>query len=60
MKHIKTKKGLQTLLKRYEEAGASEYWLRVVSQCIEQDLAMDEDDYENTEPELRKCWRGLK
>jgi hypothetical protein len=60
MKHIETKKGLKELLRRYEEAGADEYWLMTIRGCIEEDLAMDEIDYENTPKELRKLWRGLK
>lgn len=60
MKHIETKKGLKELLRRYEESGADEYWLMTIRGCIEEDLAMDETDYENTPKELRKLWRGLK
>ena len=46
MKRIETQKGLKTLLKRYEEANASEYWISVIKGCINEDLAMDEDDYD--------------
>ena len=60
MKLIETQKGLKTLLKRYEEANASEYWISVIKGCINEDLAMDEDDYDNTPKELRKLWKGLK
>ena len=60
MKRIETTKGLQTLLKRYEEANASEYWLNVVKGCIAEGLAMDEDDYNNTPQELKPLWNRLK
>ena len=61
-KHIETKRGLKTLLKRYLENGVSEgsYWHIVITQCIDMNLAMDESDYENTPKELKKLWRGLK
>jgi len=58
-KHIETKEGLKELLKRYEEHNAPEYWVIVVKQCIEQNLAMDETDYNLTSRNLRKLWRGL-
>ena len=60
MKHIETKNGLIKLLKRYEDANAPEYWISVIKGCIKEDLAMDEDDYDNTPKELRKLWKGLK
>lgn len=60
MKHIETKKGLQTLKERYLAAGADEYWVKVIDGCIAEGLAMDETDYENTPKELRKLWKGLK
>ena len=60
MKHIETTQGLKTLLKRYKEANAPEYWILVIEGCIREDLAMDEDDYDNTPKELRKLWKGLK
>lgn len=60
MKYIETKKGLETLLKRYKEAGASSEWILTIKQCIEEGLAMDETDYENTPEELRKLWKGLE
>lgn len=59
-KHIQTKKGLQELLRRYENAGAEQYWLDVIKGCIKDNLAMDEIDYDNTSTELRKLWRGLE
>lgn len=59
-KNIETKKGLETLLKRYQKAGAKEEWLKTIAGCIREGLAMDETDYENTEEELRPLWRGLK
>lgn len=57
---IETQRGLQQLLKRYLEAGADEYWVRVINGCINEHLAMDEDDYDNTPKELKKLWKGLK
>ena len=71
MKHIETKKGLETLLKRYLEAGVTDEtmdvnggyqadWIRTIKGCIEEGLAMDETDYENTPYESRPLWRGLK
>ena len=59
-KHIETNKGLKKLLKRYEEAKASEEWLETIRGCINEGLAMDEIDYENTPKELKPLWRGLK
>lgn len=65
MAHIETKKGLQTLLKRYQEAGVTDEaypdrWISVIKGCIEEGLAMDEVDYENTPKELKPLWRGLR
>ena len=66
MPHIETKKGLQTLLKRYKEAGVTDEkypidrWISCIEGCIKEELAMDEIDYENTPEELRPLWRGLK
>ena len=60
MKHIETKRGLQILLKRYKEANAPQYWMDVIEDCIKEDLAMDEVDYENTPEELKPLWKGLK
>ena len=60
MKHIETKKGLQTLLKRYKEANASSEWILTIEGCLKYNLAMDETDYENTPKELRQHWKGLK
>ena len=57
---IETNKGLKELLKRYEEAKASEEWLNTIRGCIKEGLAMDEIDYENTPKELKPLWRGLK
>lgn len=58
-KHIATKKGLETLLKRYKDAGVTGYWIQVIEGCIKDGLAMDETDYENTPQELKKLWVGL-
>lgn len=60
MKHIESRRGLEKLLKKYKEAGASEYWITVIQQCIDEGLAMDEVDYENTPSELKPLWKGLK
>jgi len=66
MAHIETKKGLQTLLKRYQEAGVTDEaypvdrWISVIKGCIKEGLAMDEIDYENTPKELKPLWRGLR
>ena len=71
MHYIKTKKGLETLLKRYQEAevtdqtkdasgGYEAKWISTIKGCIEEGLAMDEVDWENTPVELRPLWRGLK
>ena len=70
-RHIETKQGLKTLLKRYEEAGVTDStkdatgsyeakWLSTIKGCIEEGLAMDEVDYENTPDELKPLWKGLK
>lgn len=59
-KQIETKKGLETLLRKYTEAGAPEYWLNVIRGCIKEGLAMDETDYYNTPKDLRRLWIGLK
>lgn len=76
MAHIETKKGLQTLLKRYQEAGVTDetkdasgsyeaHWITCIKQCIEsldtdEPIGMDEVDYENTPDELKPLWRGLR
>ena len=59
-KRIETNKGLKELLKRYEEAKASEKWLNTIRGCIKEGLAMDEIDYENTPKELKPLWKVLK
>lgn len=64
-RHIQTKKGLQTLLKRYEESGITDTtypdaWISVIKGCIKEGLAMDETDYENTPKQLRPLWKGLR
>ncbi len=70
-KNISTKKGLETLLRRYKEAGVTDQtkdasgsyeakWLSTIQGCIDEGLAMDETDYENTPKELRPLWRGLR
>lgn len=71
MAHIETKKGLTTLLKRYQEAGVTDdtmdasnsykaSWITTIKGCIKEGLAMDEVDYENTPRELKPLWRGLR
>lgn len=65
MHYIETKKGLETLLKRYQEAGVTDdssidRWISVIKGCIDESLAMDEVDYENTPIELKPLWRGLR
>ena len=59
-KRIETAKGLKELLKRYEEAKASEEWLKTIKGCINEGLAMDEIDYTNTPKELKPLWKGLE
>ena len=55
MHYIETKKGLETLLKRYQEAGVTDQtkdasggyeakWISTIKGCIEEGLAMDEVD----------------
>lgn len=71
MARIETKKGLDTLLKRMADAKKEadqegieledfEYWVLVVKGCIEEGLAMDELDRENSPRWLAPLWRGLK
>lgn len=65
-RYIETKKGLKTLLERMDDLkGASkyqdfDYWKKVVEGCIEENLVMDEVDYENAPDWFRPLWRGLK
>lgn len=70
-RHIETKKGLETLLARYKAAGVTNQtkdatnsyeacWIATIEGCLEEGLAMDEVDYENTPDELKPLWRGLK
>lgn len=71
-RHIESKAGLKTLLKRVKEYGQNAirekdfnldefiYWRKVVEGCIDEDLAMDEVDYENAPNWFRPLWRGLK
>ena len=71
MHYIETKKGLETLLKRYQEAGVTDQtkdasggyeakWISAIKGCIEEGLAMDEVDWENAPSWFRPLWRGLK
>ena len=57
---IRTKKGLEELLKRYQEAGAAKEEIETIKGCIAEGYAMDEVDFENAEPKLRRLWKGLK
>ena len=75
-RYIGTKKGLETLLKRYKDFGVTDKtkditngyeakWLSTIQGCIDslgtdEPFGMDEIDYENTPKELRKLWVGLK
>lgn len=59
-KHIKTKEGLQELLKRYKEHNASNNWINVINYCIEQNVYLDNFDYRITPFRLRRLWKGLK
>lgn len=62
MKHIETRKGLETLLKRLDQVKGNdyEYWHSVVEGCIRENLAMDETDYKNSPSWFRELWKGLK
>ena len=70
MRSIKSKAGLEELLKRYREAGVDDntkdidgdkgFFITTIMGCIENGYAMDEVDYTNTPFELRKLWKGLK
>lgn len=68
---IKTKRGLKELLNRYICKGVTDetldasgsypaYWISTIKGCIEENLAMDETDYENTPDSLKVLWKGLK
>lgn len=71
-RHIESKAGLNTLLKRVKEYGQNAirekdfnldefiYWRKVVEGCIDEGLTMDEVDYENAPSWFRPLWRGLK
>ena len=74
-RHIESKTGLKTLYKRvndwvrdmqnqqrHDELNLEEihYWLLCIEGCINEDLAMDEVDYENAPEWFRPLWRGLK
>ena len=70
MKCIKSKAGLEELLKRYRDAGVDDntkdidgdkgFFITTIMGCIENGYAMDEVDYIHTPFELRKLWKGLK
>ena len=47
-------------LKRASKYQDFDYWKKVVEGCIEENLAMDEIDYENAPYWFRPLWRGLK
>lgn len=66
MARIETPKGLKTLLERLDNLPGGnkcedfDYWYSCVKGCIEENLAMDEVDYENSPSWFRPLWRGLK
>ena len=70
MRCIKTKKGLETLLQRYLEAGVTDetedidgdqgFFITTIKGCIANELAMDEIDYTHTPFNLKPLWKGLK
>ena len=73
MKHIESKRGLNTLLKRVHQytkenikaLGTKDleevnYWISCIKGCINENLAMDEIDYENAPSWFRPLWKGLK
>ena len=66
MRHIESKKDLETLLKRMENLKGADkleeydYWHQVVEGCIKDGLAMDEVDYENAPRWFRPLWTGLR
>lgn len=69
MKTIKTKVGLQELLRRYQLAGVTDdtenlqgekgNFITNIRKCIERGDSMDEIDYTQTPFELRHLWKGL-
>ena len=65
-RYISTKQGLKKLLQRLDEMKGVdkledyEYWVKVVQGCIDEELAMDEIDYENAPDWFKPLWRGLK
>ena len=59
MKYIESKKGLETLLKRCQAKGLEEA-VKIIKGCLQDNLAMDEDDYNNLGKEYQQCCKGLK
>ena len=73
-KHIESKQGLKTLLKRLNKVNpndypkipefimkdAIDYWVKVVQGCIDEGLAMDDVDYENAPRWFKPLWTGLR
>ena len=65
-RYIESKKGLKTLLEIMDDLKGAfkyqdfDYWKKVVKGCIEENLAIDEVDYENAPDWFRPLWRGLK
>ena len=65
-KHISSSKGLRELLQRMKNLKGSaklkdyDYWVKVVTGCIKEGLAMDEVDFENAPEWFRPLWKGLK
>lgn len=70
MKCIKSKAGLEELLKRYREAGVDDntkdingdkgFFITTILGCINKGYSLDEIDYTKTPFELRPLWKGLK
>lgn len=69
MHYIETKKGLNKLLARLNNMKKQritnlrtdyKYWCSVVQGCIDEGLAMDEVDWENSPAWFRPLWKGLK
>ncbi len=75
-RNIATRRSLETLKKRYLEAGVTDEtrditngyeakWISTIQGCIDsldtdEPISMDEIDYDNTPDNLKPLWRGLK
>lgn len=62
MHKIGSKWGLNQLLEcyLYEGIQKSSYWIKKINKCINEGLALDNDDYENTPTPLKQYWAGLR